>query len=220
MERTFKKYLSRFKGIGVREKTAVDILDKLSIPNAQIVCDPTFLLKKEDYAKLAGKSILSINEDYILVYMLNYSFNPHPAIRKVVEYINNMYDCKIVFIGRSFNIPNGDYAIYNNIGPYDFLYLFQNAKFVVTSSFHGTAFSIINRKPFVSIAPLRGDNRIQDLLEITGLKKNLIYNTQEIIKVDMNQQYDEIIEGKINTFIMQSKNYIINHIQQYKNDEY
>lgn len=213
---SFKKYLPRFKGLGVRENTAADILNKLDLKNIQVVCDPTFLLNKNDYAKLANKSSISIKGEYILIYMLNYAFNPFPAIQDVVEKVYQQLHCKIVFIGRSFNFIKKDTAIYKDIGPYEFLYLFMNAKFVVTSSFHGTAFAIINRKPFVSIAPHTRDSRIQDLLEVLGLKANLVYNNQNNVKVNFDQKYDDSIENNINILITKSKKYIINHIQQYK----
>ena len=58
---------------------------------------------------------------------------------------------------------------------------FRDASFVVTDSFHGTVFSIIFNKPFISIAnKKRGVSRFTSLLKIFGLENRLISSREEI----------------------------------------
>ena len=63
----------------------------------------------------------------------------------------------------------------------------MDAEFVVTDSFHGTAFSLIFNKPFVVVGnPKRGMARFHSLLETFGLEDRLVseesLNISELIK--------------------------------------
>lgn len=62
-------------------------------------------------------------------------------------------------------------------GSAEFLFLFRKAQFVVTNSFHGTAFSINFSRPFYSVLERkRGNNSRQlDLLERCGLSNRVAY---------------------------------------------
>ena len=54
-------------------------------------------------------------------------------------------------------------------GPNEFLYLFKNASFVITSSFHGTVYSLLFEKQFISLSSM-DDDRIPSLLEFMRLE--------------------------------------------------
>lgn len=214
----FKKHLSKFRAIGVREKDAVRLLSNLGIQkNIHLVCDPTLLLKADDYKPLASKSKYTIDGDYILVYCLQYAFNPYPAIRNVIERLQKQYDYKVVFVNRVVKGEIKNSQKIKTAGPYDFLYLFRNAKIVVTSSFHGTAFSIINRKPFVSIAPRNGDNRIEYVLSRLGLCENLVFNDQKDFMFNP-MPYTAEVEKNIESYVNESKEFLITNIYKSCND--
>jgi len=56
---------------------------------------------------------------------------------------------------------------------------FIDAEFVVTDSFHGTVFSILFNKPFVSIGNKgRGLSRFTSLLKMFKLENRLIFNSE------------------------------------------
>ena len=61
-------------------------------------------------------------------------------------------------------------------GPGEFLWLFAHANCVVTNSFHGTVFSILNEKEFVSVIPrgMTNASRIESLLKVVGLEARLV----------------------------------------------
>lgn len=214
---TFKILLSRFKALGVRENNAIELLSSIGLRDkAQLVCDPTFLLGPMDYDQLSNKSKLNIQGDYILVYYLNYAFDPMPAIKYIVEKACRELNCKVIFIGRKFKDFDYEFLLLRTVDPYDFVYLFKHAKFVVTSSFHGTAFSIIHRKPFISVAPRKGDSRICDILEYIGLESCLVYNDQLKFDIIHENQYTEKVEGRLNYFINSSKEFLISNINRYR----
>lgn len=169
MERV-KNDLKQYDFISVREKGSYDNVLQLTNIKPNINIDPTLLLTKEEWYKVIDKTRL-INKDYILLYDLK--------------------ECKLVYkvakkISKKFNIPviitkpNKYDFIYKvekhyECGPLEFLNLLKNAKIVLTTSFHGTVFSILFNKPFYTIE-CNNDFRIKTLLEITKLKNRNINN--------------------------------------------
>ena len=206
----FKKYLLQYERIGVREASAINILKDLGChQSAEVVCDPTLLLTRAEYLPVIEKSRVSIPESpYILVYYLEYAFNPMPVILEVVNKIYKKYGYEVVFIDNAINGFRGKNIIIKGIGPCEFADLFYHAAFVVTSSFHGTAFSLINRKPFYSIAPKSKDSRISDLLKSIGLQSRIAY-TDEKFCIDSNQDiYTAEVENAISTLRQKSINFL------------
>lgn len=58
---------------------------------------------------------------------------------------------------------------------------FEGAKFVVTDSFHGTAFSILHNIPFIAIGNVaRGLSRFQSLLKMFGLEDRLVKDINSV----------------------------------------
>jgi exopolysaccharide biosynthesis predicted pyruvyltransferase EpsI len=79
---------------------------------------------------------------------------------------------------------------------------FMDAEFVVTDSFHGTVFSIIFNKPFISIAnESRGTTRFTSLLKMFNLENRLIFSPEEL-NLD---KVKEIDWGNVNEILEQDK---------------
>ena len=75
---------------------------------------------------------------------------------------------------------------YHDLGPSEFVGLFKNASFILTSSFHGTAFSLNFNKPFYSVMrknELR-NCRILSLIECLGLQSRVLYVGDEFPEED------------------------------------
>ena len=123
---------------------------------------------------------------------MGYAYDPYPMIYMHIDKVAQRFKLPIVF----FNSRRGEYkAPYGEIktdelGPIEFLWLFQSAAFVVTDSFHGTAFSMIFRRPFISVIKnINGnDSRIFNLLEITETKNRAIL-------CDNPEMQDNVFEG-------------------------
>lgn len=211
LRESYAAYLKTYKYIGVREKEAVQLVGNLTNKDAVTVCDPTLLLARDDYMKIAADSkIYPIREPYILVYALSYAYNPYPQIEKVVDYVKQKLGCKVVYLcantvehyhlGRSIT----------SAGPAEYIDLFLNAKFVVTSSFHGTAFAVNFEVPFISVVPddTKDDSRIMSILKILGLTSRAISVKQELpsdISLDMN--FEEV-RVNLNNYRLDSENFL------------
>ena len=171
-----KKYLERMDLISVREQKAKEIVESLSSKKATVVVDPTMLLTREEWLDFANKSFHKLPEEqYIFCYFLG----PRSEIRAEVKKLSKQTGLKVVVMRHMDEyVPAdetiGDYASYD-IDAYDFVKLLANATYVCTDSFHGTVFSILLHKSFVTFyrvkptSSISTHSRIDSLLSIFGL---------------------------------------------------
>lgn len=169
----YREFLSCYNAIGVREKTAVGMVRDIAGKDAQWVLDPTFLLTRGEWSKVARPVDLPA-EKFILIYELT----PCAYIRRLAEHLREKTGMPIVRICKSAAKESRDSQTTDIVdaGPAEFLYLFSKATAIVTNSFHGTAFSINFGKPFYTITPQRKANnsRQRSLLELFGLQNRLL----------------------------------------------
>ena len=186
----FKNRVENFDYVSVREKQAAAILREMGI-EAKLAPDPTLLLQREEWRQISSKVI---DEPYILCYFVSY---PH-GIEKTVKQVQKKLGLKVVNLMLSeISAAVGDIKI-RNAGPKEFLGLFENATFVVTSSFHGTVFSIINKKPFVSTLYKSTSSRVTELLDNLGLSERIIEpSCKDIAEYCDNEIYTNAVEEKL-----------------------
>ena len=171
----YSNLLNSFSSVSVREKKSLDMLREiLPKKHIEILPDPTFLL--DEYAWRKIQSDMNPGK-YILFYCLEPSAE-HIRIAKFVSkriglpVVTTKYRNKYDY----FNLFIKQY----DAGPCDFLSLIDHAAVVLTSSFHGTVFSLIYQKPFYVINGME-DGRIRDVLKLFGAEKNnLPFGIQDI----------------------------------------
>ncbi len=155
------KLLSKFDFISVRENTGLGVLTQLGITDGCEVMDPVFLLSVDHWLKLAGANAI-VKEKYILVY----DFDRSETVRTIAQRIAREKQSKIVTIFKA------DYSDINYIsaGPLEFLNLIRNAEYIISNSFHATAFSLIFEKKFCVVGRREEVNsRMIDLLNKINL---------------------------------------------------
>lgn len=144
-----KQYcLNRFNHIALREKSN-KLCNELYKIDAVEIIDPTLILPLEEYRELCKDIKLNINKPYLLTYILD--INEDKA--KAIKYIAQNLGLEII------NIQNVNYTqriqtsleYFKDYTPEEFLYLYNNASFVLTDSYHGSCFAIKFNKPFISI---------------------------------------------------------------------
>lgn len=194
-----KKYLERIDMISVREKKAKEIIESLTCKKAQVVADPTMLRTREQWLEFASKSNKRIDEPYIFCYFLG----PRRDIREEALKLAKHTGCKIVINPhmeeyRSADEGIGDYICYD-LNPYDFVKLLSEANYVCTDSFHGTAFSIIMHRKFITFYREFGqstNSRIDNLLSIFDLRDRLFNGDVECIEQEIDYKgVDKTLEG-------------------------
>ncbi len=179
----YPKFLSEYQAISVREYSAKQSLHELGFDCEQLV-DPTFMLDRFAWGKYASSRL--VKEPYLCVY-LPYNIAKKDIIYTSIRKIANTKELKIVTF--SFTHKKDKYAdqTFCNANPSDFLSLMINADFVVTNSFHGTAFSINLNKQFYAYMPSGFKTRLISILELCGLEDRALS--------------DEIAEDAINNVI-------------------
>lgn len=208
----YLEYIDEFNYLSTRERKTQEMLMKLlGRDDIECVLDPTFLLSAEKWRELAGKEAIK-KEEYILVYSIEY----YKDIVEVIRDITNKYKKKVVYIytcKKSFWCALGGWERNKKCSPQDFLNYVLYADFVISSSFHGCAFSLIFEKQFLAIERFVDnqviyEDRIRTLLEQLSLENHIINGTMEI----KNMDYEEIDYIRVNKIlrsrIKESKKYL------------
>ena len=211
-EAIIRPYVEDYSHISVREKSGIDIMKSLTDKEVSMVCDPTLLLTKADWNVLAAQSKIKISEPYILVYVLSYAYNPYPAINAIIEKVQQELDMPLILL----DAPVLDMKFKNarfikDAGPAEFLYLVQHASFVITTSFHGTAFALNFGIPFYSVIRDHSgfDTRMIDLIESVEADRAIVYDQPIDKPIAMNF---ENVEKRLEVIRQHSQAYIRNSL--------
>lgn len=197
LKKQIKSYIESIDYISVREKTAINILEDLGVERGQVVLDPVFLLNKEQWNEIVSDKIF--NEKYVLVY----DFESSDIVKSFAKQYSKKNNVKI------YSLYKNDYCdkCYEDYGPDVFLSLIKNASFVISNSFHATAFSIIYEKQFAVIKRQEGINsRIIDLLDSFGIDDRVVSEYRDFDNIN----YESTID-KRQVLIQNSKDYL-NHV--------
>lgn len=174
--------IERFDYVSVREKTARIFLQEYLGGKKEIeeVLDPALLLTKEQWIEEAGDS--DCDGDYALAFFFSDSYE----YRKYIQEYCKKYKLKLKFIPFAAeqyikSDEKGECEREFDVGPKEFIKLFQNAKCVFTDSFHGSVFSIIFQKYFCVFErdkqnKTSKNSRLYDLLNKFELSERLIQN--------------------------------------------
>lgn len=207
-----KEYLKDFYAISVRENEGTRVIQKLTDKKVYTVLDPTLLLEAKDWDHICSDKV--INKDYIFFYSIGYKKNDI-AIAKQISKKLNIPVVTLFTLGN--RIVFSGFEISKNSAPEDFLSLIKNAKLILSSSFHGTVFSIIYRKPFYSIRKANGDeikddDRIKTLLqEFNLMDRQIDINSVNSIENPFNIDYSKS-EKYIEEARKRSIEYLLNSI--------
>jgi hypothetical protein len=182
------KLIQQFDGVAVREVSGIKLCsENLNRNDAVSVLDPTLLLNAEDYSVLIGQPKKKIG---LFTYVLDVSVEKNKFISNCsldlnLEIHTNQAKYKIT---SSEGKKMEDYVIPPIEG---WLQGFRDAEFVITDSFHGTVFSILNQKPFFAIINKgRGASRFESLLSQLGLGDRLIYDVNNVDISQVNKSID------------------------------
>lgn len=190
-----KRFLNRIEHISVRELRASEIVKELTGRTVPTVVDPTLLFTGEEWKGLIPPKTV-VGEKYIFCYLLG----TNPTHRQWVKELKEKTGYKIVTIPHldvfvESDIEFGDLQLFD-VGPAEFVNLIRNAEYVCTDSFHGTVFSILNHKKFVTFNRFSDrsknsrNSRIESLLSQTGLEKRRVIIWEKEIKNHIDSPID------------------------------
>ena len=181
VQRCFNKMCA----ISVRELDGQKILRDTFHKEAEIVLDPTLL--HDGYPEISGPVK---QQEELVCYKLNKTID----FWKNAPTVGEKLGLPILLLNH--NYPKRGYKYHFNPTVNQWVKRIAGAKFVLTDSFHGVAFSIIYRKPFVAILNHNGrDSRMSSLLKLLHLESRMFNSLEEMLETDVWRQpigYDNV----------------------------
>lgn len=188
-KRDFRRWLSSYDAISVREYQAKDLLASFVDKSVTQVADPTFLLDSVFWKGLAVYSRKF--EPYILLFTVDLDSN----LLQFAVKISKESGLRLVYLNQRLSEPvDGSYNVVNDAGPREFLGLIAQAEIVITDSYHATVFSFIMRTKnfyvYIGTYNKRG-SRILDLLKTYQEESHLLSE-------NLSENYNDLSSKKVN----------------------
>lgn len=198
-------YLRNFNFISLREAKYKDVVSAAANKPISVCLDPTFLLDAKDYENLICDKELE-KEKFILTYTM-----PNVSQHKVynaAKILSETLQMKVIDVSGNPSQINKKIPDNRICGPDEFLWYMKNASYVLTNSFHGTAFSIIYRKEFAAIPHTDTGNRVIELLQLFELNNRYADNGLAAVKIFNNPVDYSKAEPKIAYYRNESINFL------------
>lgn len=163
-----EKALKNFDDISLRENEYLEFIQSIRKNKVYKVLDPTLILDNSKWNNIAVKP--NNKNNYVLVYQVVKSFETNRIALKIA----NQLECDLIEIPAKITYKNLKDK-YNAVNPFEFIGWIKYATCIVTTSFHGTAFSIMYKKDFYTLNLEDGlEKRPKDLLYSLNLSDRLI----------------------------------------------
>jgi len=184
------KYLNRFSALSTRELSGIKIIKELTGVTAPVVCDPTMLFDANEWLNIIPYKEI-IEEPYILCYFLGTNIKHREEANKLSSITGlKIVTCPFLDNFVEYDEKFGDIRMYD-MDAADFVNLIRNADYVLTDSFHGSVFSILYHKKFLTFdrfvdGPNSRNSRITSLFSMLGLEKRKYRGNIAIINDEIN----------------------------------
>lgn len=189
----YKHLIEKFSLISFREKELVQIFEKIaSEKKICSVVDPVFLLRQDKWNSMAS---FIVRKPYVLFFCVGYNAELDPTL-EFAKNLANEKNMELLYLSnQDIWYKHRELHHCGVASPCEFLGYIKSASYVVTNSFHATAFSIIFHREFYSEIGLKRNGRIKNILDLTGLqdhainrgvnKENTIKDNTDWSKVDV-----------------------------------
>mgnify|MGYP003466987449 CR=1 FL=1 len=204
-----KELTSKFHAIGAREETlASDLEDMVDNTPLTVVVDPSLLIK--DYIDVYDQRRIPATS-YILSYVVGSGEMLARYEQAVIE-LKKTTNIPVIHIGAK-HINSADVNILD-ISPGEWVSFIKNADFVITNSFHGTAFSINFEKQFVFIPHIIANlnARQTTLLAKVGLMNRCANHTKDVKYDKQAINYNEV-SPKLESVVHASKHFLLESLR-------
>ena len=212
----YKGKLSKINYISVREETAKNLLQPLVDKTISVVVDPTLLIDSKEW-----EEEFDLKDNEKEPYILTYHVAEYPEYVKIINELSRKTGLKVItFEKRKKKNYNSILRCAYSDGPEEFVRLIENAKYVVTTSFHATVFSIIFHKKLFVVPHNTTGSRMIDLLNKLGLQDRIYYSLEEFKNCDYDREINyKKVEEKLSKEREESLNFLKNALNCGKDDE-
>lgn len=190
-----QKYLNGLDKISVREPKSRQFLSKLTDHPILVTLDPTLLISSEQWERICKP----VNERN---YIAMYAVKDYDETYECARIIAKEKGLKVIVI-KAYCGARLSKSLKQDCGPVEFLSYLYSANYVVTSSFHGTVFSILFKKDFTCVVPKGVENvRTESLLNSLGLSDRIGNATSMMTSqsIEYNKVMDKLDLYKSDTY--------------------
>jgi len=213
----YADYLNDFDALSIRENNGQKWIKELIDKDVPVLLDPTLLIDSEDYDLIMSKSKNTYG-DYIFFYSPSFDDKSCKFVKKIAE----KYNMKVItWSAKSYYIKlikRFDFILPEYENPSIYLELIKNAALVITTSYHGTIFSTIYRKKFITIkngGMYGDDDRVKTLLSQIDMFDRLLPanfdNNYDYLKDIDYSNYEKLLAE----LKYKSLNYIAENVKEY-----
>ena len=207
------QFWKRMEHLSVREEQGRKIIQDICDVPVEVVVDPTYLFTGEQWKKLIPEG-KPIDGEYILCYFLGATKEHKLLARQFAD----KKQLKLVTILSTESVSDIDVSYADEVitgkGPDTFVNLIRNAKYILTDSFHGVAFSVINNKQFYVFYRTKvgsknsRNSRIDNILAMWNLEDRLVLNDASVD--DFTKE--EIDYRKVNALVEKKRLHSIDYL--------
>lgn len=184
-------YFNKFSAISVRDRNSVDVVKALTGKEPEQNLDPVLM-----YDFMPQVERKCTKKDFIIVYAYRARITVEEA-KEIVEFAHSQGK-KLISVSGEMDFCDEHF----HGDPFEGLDLYRNADYVITDTFHGTIFSVINRKKFVTLirkskgSSYGNQEKLQDLLNRLGLESRSFSHGDENLsdKLLAEINYEKVFE--------------------------
>lgn len=202
----YQKWLNAFSICSVREEQGKSIIEAISDVPVRIDVDPVLLLHRDEW--ISKLNIKKTSERYAFIYSFGLSHNQKRMAEECYR-----AGMKIYIVGTSLRNPlDVPCEFLGDLGPKEFVHILSNASFVITNSFHGTAFSIVFNVPFaveyLSGSAKKANSRIENIVQKTRTNSCLLSSESSTKKLLENKIAWNDVNNYVDRMRKESLDYI------------
>lgn len=202
-KKKYKDYLCNFDFISVRESDVARLLEPLTSKTINIVLDPTLIAQKSIFDKVECKED---QKNKYGTYVLVYSIIDPPELYELAEKVAIKRNAQVLKISAFPSLQMKEkYKTLNNVTPNEFLSLIRDAECIISTSFHGSVFSILYQKDYYTTPIHKQGSRVVNLLNSLGLEDRIVRDVEDINNENIDYKKVDI---KLNELRKQSYTFL------------
>lgn len=198
-----EKAIAKLDEISVREVELKKYLEKKLKRKVRLDVDPVFLLGTMNWNSMLPKRRI-YKQPYIFVYSVG---DQRATVNAIARKISRQTGLKIASVDYLDKFGKRGTKFYG-ASPLEFVQLIRDAEYVVASSFHAVAFSIIFKKKFVVIPHAVTGSRISNLLEVLGLSDRIVKDSSAFFLKEINNSFEPSVDRRLSELRKQSVEFL------------
>ncbi|MGM9637096.1 MAG: polysaccharide pyruvyl transferase family protein [Eubacteriales bacterium] len=198
-----KKSMMNFSAMSVRDNATEQYIRKIYSGNIERNMDPVLM------GNLSERAHGKVKYDH---YLVVYAYRDRIRTKDEISEIKRFADenrLKIVALGA----PQYWCDLFLPVSPFEVLDYFYYAEYVITDTFHGAVFSIINHCNFAVILRNSNRNKLEGLMEELKLQDRIVTNPCELKNILSVPPAYEAVDEIMNRERIRTREYLRNNLE-------